>query len=54
MLALHTAEDGSIDYKALSKLVPLRGDKGELQVLLEDDNLIAVSKPQVLPSARHA
>jgi len=46
MLALHTAEDGSIDYKALSKLVPLRADKGELQVLLEDDNLIAVSKPQ--------
>jgi RluA family pseudouridine synthase len=46
LLALHTAENGTVNYKALSKLVPLRADKGELEVLLEDENLIAVSKPE--------
>jgi RluA family pseudouridine synthase len=46
MIARHTAKDGSVDFKALSKLVPLRADSGELEVLLEDDNLIVVSKPQ--------
>ena len=46
MIAAHTGEDGSVDFKALSKLVPLRADKGELEVLLEDQNIIVVSKPQ--------
>ena len=46
LLALHTAKNGTVNYKALSKLVPLRADQGELEVLMEDDNLIAVSKPQ--------
>jgi 23S rRNA-/tRNA-specific pseudouridylate synthase len=47
MIAAHTNEDGSVDFKALSKLVPLRADKGELEVLFEDQNIIVVSKPQV-------
>lgn len=46
LLALHTAKNGTVNFKALSKLVPLRADTGELEVLMEDDNLIAVSKPQ--------
>jgi 23S rRNA-/tRNA-specific pseudouridylate synthase len=47
MVALHTQADGTVDFKTLSKLIPLRADAGPLQVLLEDDNLIVVSKPQV-------
>jgi 23S rRNA-/tRNA-specific pseudouridylate synthase len=47
MIAAHTNEDGSVDFKALSKLVPLRADTGELEVLFEDQNIIVVSKPQV-------
>ena len=52
MVAKHTADDGTVDYKALSKLVPLRADKGELDVLFEDHNLIVVSKPQVFKHDR--
>ena len=50
MIAAHTNEDGSVDFKALSKLVPLRADTGELEVLFEDQNIIVVSKPQVFPN----
>ena len=59
MVALHTQADGTVDFKTLSKLIPLRADAGPLQVLLEDDNLIVVSNerqkflfPRCFPSLR--
>ena len=40
--AQYTLSDGSIDFKALSKLIPLQSDNGPLDVVFEDEDLIAV------------
>jgi 23S rRNA-/tRNA-specific pseudouridylate synthase len=40
--AKFTLKDGSIDYKGMSKLIPLQVDTGPLDVVYEDDDLIAV------------
>ncbi|EKX53345.1 hypothetical protein GUITHDRAFT_101047 [Guillardia theta CCMP2712] len=45
LLKQFTQPDGTVDYKALSKTIPLQADHGPLQVLYEDDDLIFVSKP---------
>jgi hypothetical protein len=46
MAAEHTAADGSVDWRALSKLVPLQADPGGVHVLLEDDEMVS---PPPLP-----
>ncbi len=40
--ARFTLSDGSVDYKAMSKLIPLQADTGPLDVVYEDEDLIAV------------
>jgi hypothetical protein len=40
--AKFTLSDGSIDYKGMSKLIPLQADTGPLDVVYEDEDLIAV------------
>jgi hypothetical protein len=40
--AKYTLSDGSIDFKAISKLIPLQVDNGPLDVVYEDEDLIAV------------
>ena len=40
--AKFTLSDGSVDYKGMSKLIPLQVDTGPLDVVYEDDDLIAV------------
>eukprot|EP00282_Hemiselmis_andersenii_P044814 CAMPEP_0172049534 /NCGR_PEP_ID=MMETSP1043-20130122/2129_1 /TAXON_ID=464988 /ORGANISM="Hemiselmis andersenii, Strain CCMP441" /LENGTH=322 /DNA_ID=CAMNT_0012708533 /DNA_START=112 /DNA_END=1077 /DNA_ORIENTATION=+ len=42
-------EDGSIDYKAMSKSVPLQADYTPLDVVFEDEGLLVVSKPSGVP-----
>ena len=46
--AKFTLSDGSIDYKGMSKLVPLQADTGPLDVVYEDEDLIAVTHAVVL------
>ena len=45
--AKFTLSDGSIDYKSMSKLIPLQSDSGPLDVVYEDNDLIAV-RPVIL------